>query len=485
MPAKEGDTMVDSTGPAQLPTRGAPSSVFEGARPAFSGDLVVEAHGIAPIPEDQRYGSSRRNFTVWFAPNMELSGVFTGTLAFTLGLGLWPGLLAILIGVCLGALPVAFLATWGPKTGMGQLPLARLPFGKSIALPAVVQWLSAIAWDGLVGLFGAEGAQALFHIPFALGVLIVLSLEGLVGFVGYEVIHQLEKWGSAILAVLFVVLSLRIFQKGNIPLHDTVHGGAAVGAFVLMTTIAFGGAFSWASYAADYSRYQRKDTRSSPIFFWTFGGLCTSYIWTYAIGLAGARALSNQTAVGVRALMGGGVLGTMALITVTFGAITSNAMNDYSGSLALQAAGVRLKRNWSAALGTVLAFCLILWIHQGNTSGKFQSVLLFSAYWIAPFLAIILIDWHARDGSITHGGLSALMDMRNLRTGWPALVSLVVGFGAMVPFMNTGVLVGPAATALDGADVSFYVGFVVAGIMYLALRKLERLVHRQTSTTDG
>ena len=227
----------------------------------------------------------------------------------------------------------------------------------------------------------------------------MLALEGLIGFVGYEVIHQLEKWGSAILAVLFVVLSLRILQHGDIPLHNTVHGGAAVGAFVLMTTIAFGGAFSWASYAADYSRYQKKDTPSSPIFFWTFGGLCASYIWTYAIGLAGARVLSNQTAVGVRALVGGGALGTLALITVIFGAITSNAMNDYSGSLALQAAGVKLKRNWSAALGTVLAFCLILWIHQGNTSGKFQSVLLFSAYWIAPFLAIVLIDWHDREGS--------------------------------------------------------------------------------------
>ena len=422
---------------------------------------------MAPIPEDDRYGSSKRNFTVWFAPNMELSGVFTGTLAFTLGLGLWPGLLAILLGVCLGAFPVAYLATWGPKTGMGQLPVARLPFGKCIALPAAVQWLSAIAWDGLVGLFGAEGAQALFHIPFALGVLVVLALEGLVGFVGYEVIHQLEKWGSAILAVLFVVLSVRILQHGDIPLHDTVHGGVAVGAFVLMSTIAFGGAFSWASYAADYSRYQKKDTPSVPVFWWTFGGLYASYVWTYAIGLAGARVLSDQTAVGVRTLVGGGVLGTVALVTVIFGAITSNAMNDYSGSLALQAAGVKLKRNWSALLGTVIAFCLILWIHQGNTAGRFQSVLLFSAYWIAPFLAIIIIDWHDRKGTTTYAGLSALMDRKNLPAGWPALVSLVLGFCAMVPFMNTSVLEGPVARALDGADLSFYVGFLVCGGMYL------------------
>ena len=133
-------------------------------------------------------------------------------------------------------------------------------------------------------------------------------------------------------------------------------------------------------------------------------------------------------------------MGTLALVTVIFGAITSNAMNDYSGSLALQAAGVKLKRNWAAALGTVLALCLILWIHQGNTSGKFQSLLLFSPYWIAPFLAIILIDWHDRGNAAAHGTLSALTDLKNLQTGWPAFVSLVIGFGAMVPFMAVSIL---------------------------------------------
>ena len=428
---------------------------------------------MAPIPEDQRYGSSWRNFTVWFAPNMELSGVFTGTLAFTLGLGFWPGLVAIVIGVVIGAVPVGLLATLGPKTGMGQLPLARLPFGRSVALPAAVQWLSALAWDGLVGLFGAQGVQLLFHVPFAVGVLIVLALEGLVGFLGYEVIHQLETLGSAILAVLFVVLSVRILQHGHIPLHSTVHGGAAIGAFVLMTTIAFSGAFSWASYAADYSRYQDKKSPSSPIFWWTLGGLCASYIWTYAIGLAGARVLSNQTAAGVRSLVGGGTVGALALVIIVFGAITSNAMNDYSGSLALQASGVRLKRNWSAAGGTMIAFGVILWLHGGDTSARFQSVLLFSAYWIAPFLAIVLIDWLDRGGTVTFEGRCSLMDLKNLNAGWTALVSLIVGSGAMVPFMNTGLVVGPVATWLDGADLSFYVGFAVAFCLYLALRDMK------------
>src|ERR1700722_19988241 len=99
--------MVDSPVAAHFVAGDTRTSVFAGARPALSGDLVIESHGMAPIPEDQRYGSSWRNFTVWFAPNMELSGVFTGTLAFTVGLGFWPGFIAIVLGVILGALPVA------------------------------------------------------------------------------------------------------------------------------------------------------------------------------------------------------------------------------------------------------------------------------------------------------------------------------------------------------------------------------------------
>jgi NCS1 family nucleobase:cation symporter-1 len=446
-------------------------SVFEGARPVRRGDLVTETQGMAPIPEDQRYGPSWRNFTVWFAPNMELSGVFTGTLAFTLGLGFWPGLAAIVVGVVLGTMPVALLATWGPKTGMGQLPLARLPFGRCIWLPAAVQWLSAVAWDGLVGLFGGEAAQLLFHVPFSVGVIIVLSAQGLFGFLGYEFIHQLQQWGSAVLAVLFVVLTVRVLQHGDIPTHSSVHGGAAVGTFVLMTTIAFSGSFSWASYASDYSRYQRSSSPPAPIFWWTLGGMGVSFIWVYTLGLAGARTFSDQTAKGVQTLMGGGVLGVVALIAIIFGAVTSNAMNDYSGSLAVQAGGLRVRRTWSAVAGTVLAFFVILWIHGGDISAKFQNVLLFTAYWIAPFFAVILIDWHRRRGTVTHDRLVRLMRLRDLQSGIPALVALVVGFGAMVPFMDTSLYVGPVARRLDGADVSFYVGFAVgAGVYALLLR---------------
>ncbi len=438
-------------------------SVFDGHRPSRTGDLTLETAGMVPVPTHARYGPTWRNFTVWFAPNMEMSSVFTGTLAATLGLGVWSGLAAIALGVLLGALPVAALA---------QLPLARLPFGKTVTVPALVQWLSAVAWDALVGLFGGQAAQQLLHVPFAVGVVVVLVLEGLVGVLGYEFIHRLQAVGSAVLAVLFLVLTDRILAHGHFPLHDTAHGGAAVATFVLMTTIAFSGSFSWTTYAADYSRYMAEDTPRRGLFLATYAGLAASYLWMYAIGLLGARSLGTQTAAGVDRLLGGGAAGDLALVAIVLGAVTSNAMNDYSGSLAIQAGGVRVRRPVLAAAGTVLAFGAILWLDTGDVAARFQNVLLFTSYWIAPFLAVVVIDWRERRGGVHRATLLHLLAWRNLRSGWPALVALVVGFGAMVPCMDTGLLVGPVSRALLGADVSFPVGFVVAAAVYFPLRRL-------------
>ena len=208
-------------------------------------------------------------FTVWFAPNMELSGVFAGTLAAAVGLGFRFGLVAIIAGTVIGSVPVAILCTWGPRTGTGQVPLARLPFGKAIILPGTVQWLSSIAWDALVGLFGGEAAQLLLGVPFWAGVAIVLALEGLVSIYGYEFVHRLQSWGSAILIVLFAVLTARIFQHHVVLPHDTVHGGALIGAFALMVAIAVSQGISWATYASDYSRYLRPSSSRAAIFWLT------------------------------------------------------------------------------------------------------------------------------------------------------------------------------------------------------------------------
>jgi nucleobase:cation symporter-1, NCS1 family len=439
-------------------------SIFSGRRPAGAGDLSVETHGIAPIPEDQRYGTPSRLFTVWFAPQVNMTAVFTGTLAILLGLGFWLGLLALAIGSVLGALIVAYLSTWGPRTGTGQLPNSRMAFGGGVVVPAAVQWLSSIAWGALAGLFGAEALAVLLGIPFWLAVLIVLVMQGAVGFFGYEVIHRVQAVLTVVLFTTFVVFAAKLFGGHDVVTPASVGGADLVGAFVLEVTIAFSIAVSWASYAADFSRYLPADSSGARVFGFTFAGTVIGYVFVQGIGIAGGDILVEHTARGVREVMGGGLLGGLALVAITVAAIGSGAMTVYSGSLALQTIGVRVRRPVSAVIVTALACALILWLQSGDRATRFQDALLLVSYWIPAFVAVVVIDWLLRARG------RATVNPAEERTGRAdavaAVVAFVLAFAAAIPFMNTTLIEGPIAKAWHGADIAYFVNLLVAAVLY-------------------
>lgn len=445
---------------------------FSGHRPRASGDLSVETHGIAPVPEDQRYGRPARMFTVWFAPQVTMTGVFTGTLAIGLGLGFWLGLLAMTIGTVLGSLVVAYLCTWGPRTGTAQLPNSRMAFGPAVVLPAALQWLSSIAWDGLVGLFGGQALALLLGIPFWAAVLIVLALQGAVGFFGYELLHRVQAVLTVVLLVTFVVLAVKLVSGHQVITAPTVGGAELVGAFVLEVTIALSLAISWASYAADFSRYLPAESSSLKVFGFSFGGITLSYLFVQGIGIAGADLLADHTAEGVRDVMGGGILGVVALLAIALAAVGSSAMNDYSGSLALQTLGVRVRRPASAIVVTVLAFALIMWLHASDTAARFTDVLLLVGYWIPAFVAIIAIDWLLRVNG--RRSLNPALEQTDRADAAAAVVVFVFAYLSAMPFMNTTLIQGAFAQAWHGADIAYFVNFLVAGALYGGWRILRR-----------
>ena len=459
-----------SPGPQTASSSALTDSTFTGHRPAGAGDLSVETHGIAPIGEDQRYGTPARLFTVWFAPQVNMTGVFTGTLAIVLGLGFWLGLLAMVIGTVLGSLVVGYLSTWGPRTGTGQLPNSRMAFGGGVVLPAALQWLSSIAWDALVGLFGGEALAVLLDIPFWIAVLIVLGVQGAVGFFGYELIHRMQAVLTVVLFVTFVVFAVKLVGGHEIVAPASVHGADLAGAFVLEVTIAFSLAVSWASYAADFSRYLPANSSRTRVFGFTFAGIVLAYIFVQGIGIAAAGAIGEHTAEGVRSVMGGGVLGALALLVIAVASIGSGVMNDYSGSLALQTIGVRVRRPLSAVIVTVLAFALILWLHAADTATRFTDVLLLVSYWIPAFVAVVVIDWLIRTrGRDTVNPAEERTDRLDATA---ALVAFVLAYAAAIPFMHTSLIEGPIARAWHGADIAYFVNLLVAAVLYGGYRSV-------------
>jgi NCS1 family nucleobase:cation symporter-1 len=437
---------------------------FSGHRPVAAGDLSVETHGIAPIAADQRYGTPRRLFTVWFAPQVNMTGVFTGALAIVLGLGFWLGLLAMVIGTVLGSLVVGYLSTWGPRTGTGQLPNSRMAFGGWVVLPAALQWVSSIAWDALVGLFGGEALAVLLGVPFWAAVLIVLGVQGAVGFFGYELIHRLQAVLTVVLFATFVVFAVKLVAGQEIVTPPGVHGADLVGSFVLEVTIAFSLAVSWASYAADFSRYLPADSSRARVFGFTFSGVVLAYVFVQGIGIAAGNVVSEQTAEGVQSVMGGGFLGGLALVVIALASIGSGVMNDYSGSLALQTLGVRVRRPVSAVIVTVLAFALILWLHSGDTATRFQDVLLLVSYWIPGFVSIVVIDWLLRVRG--RASIDPAEEPTDRRDAVAAAIVFVLAYVASIPFMYTSLIQGAVARAWHGADVAYFVNLLVAAALY-------------------
>jgi NCS1 family nucleobase:cation symporter-1 len=139
-------------------------------------------------------------------------------------------------------------------------------------------------------------------------------------------------------------------------------------------------------------------------------------------------------------------------------------MNDYSGSLALQTIGVRVRRPVSAVVVTVLAFSLIMWLHASDTASRFTDVLLLVGYWIPAFVAIVVIDWLIRIKG--RRSINPALEVTDRTDAIAAIAVFVLSYAAAIPFMDTTLIHGPVAQAWHGADIAYFVNFLVAAVLY-------------------
>ena len=142
------------------------------------------------------------------------------------------------------------------------------------------------------------------------------------------------------------------------------------------------------------------------------------------------------------------------MVAIFFGTVAVNAMNDYSGSLSLLAAGIKVWRPVSALIVGVLSFIATLWLYTQNFNSTFENYLLLITYWIGPWSAIVLVDWQLRKHSAA--GADHVSDFSLLPSGCNALIALVVGFVVSIPFIGPDpVRRASIANNLGGADIAY------------------------------
>jgi NCS1 family nucleobase:cation symporter-1 len=272
---------------------------------------------------------------------------------------------------------------------------------------------------------------------------------------------------------MFVVLTISIAGKADTSYTDGFSGADQIGAFIAYVAIVASFVLAWALYASDYSRYLPVDTSPRRVFWLTFAGMAIASAWLEILGLLVAtQATGGESSQTIYDVLGGSgaIVASLAMVAIVLGTVAVNSMNDYTGSLSLLAAGVRVKRIYSAAVVGVLGFLFTLLLNTGDFATNFTNFLLFISYWITPFIGVVLADWWLRR---QQADPQSVVDFSALPLGAIGLIALVVGFIAGIPFQNSTLGYswgGPfnyvTANYLHGADLAYYVGGGVAFLIY-------------------
>jgi NCS1 nucleoside transporter family len=448
---------------------------------------TVEPGGVEYIALKERHGRPIDLLWTWLSPNLEFATVFIGVIAVAfLGLSLAQAALAIIVGTLLGSITHAILSSWGPKFGVPMMVESRGAFGfLGNILPAGLNaFTGAFGWFIVNSVSGAFAIQALFpsfNLPFWVAFLVIVVAQVAIATLGHNLIHVFERWAFPLLGIVFAVACIFIFRNGNYG----ASGQPIPGAWLLAFTAAFGYAVGWNPYAADYTRYLPPNTDRRMVGIWAGLGVLVSCIILELAGavlvtVAGTKwGLTDIPTAQLQRAMPDPIY-YLTLICIAVGAVAANAINIYSGTMSLVALGIkemgltlRQRRAALAILAGVIGFFGGLYLESKGVSEQYTNFLLLISYWIAPWLAVVFVDYWLRRGD--YGDEHMFYDPRYVR--WQGFVAMAVGLVVSVwLFANSTAYTGPIAKNNPQlGDITFIVGFVITAVLYfvfnLGLRK--------------
>src|SRR5438034_6289169 len=326
----------------------------------------VETHGIDAIPDAERHGRPAELGFLWAGAFVNYASLLTASLLTTYyGLGVWDGLLAVLIGTLAGAVILGLLSNTGPKSGQPQIVFTRRIFGNRGAYPgAVLTLFLGVGWFAVDTVIAALAGVQLLQVagvrPDAAGkflfpwVLVIAAVSVVVAVYGHRTIKVFETFG----AVAFAAFSMLLFALLSGQMHWTAGATAAgadyPGAFVLGAMSCFALVASWYPFASDYSRYLPASSSTRAVTLWPVAGVALPMILLGLFGLLlptiDAGLASSQGVLAVIRAHSPSWVAIPFFVFIVVGEIWANYLGVYTAGLVTAARGSELKR-WQTALG--------------------------------------------------------------------------------------------------------------------------------------
>jgi len=455
---------------------------------AAGAELRVDVHTIEPIPEADKDSTGPQQMWIWAGANIAPINWALGALGIVLKLGLWETIAVIVLGNLVGCAIFAAFTVMGHKTGVNQMVLCRSAFGRRGAyLPSALMFLMTLGWIGVNTYFPVKIAVAILG-QFGIGdtwltnfsvVTVVMVIQVLIGIYGFYAIRTFEKYTVPVTAAIMALMSFLAWTRPGVvdwgltsTLPPALHLAMIT---LLMTAIGVGWGISWVTWASDYSRFVPRTVSSRAVFWYSYVGMFVPTVWLAILGATVASVTKDTDPAKMVSAVFGGVTSILVLLMVLHGPIATNILNVYSAALAALSMGLRLSRTAVALIAGVVGYLVtIYFVFQPSFAKAFDNWMISLLLWMSPWAGVILADFFIKRkghidvdelyrapersayGDINWGGITAFLV--GLVAGW----SVVHG---LVPALQ-----GPISTRLlSGADLSWLVGIVVAGAVYLAI----------------
>lgn len=449
---------------------------------------VVEPYGVDAIPDSERHGKGSSQFFIWFAAGMNFPIMVLGFSAASMGLSLTSAVTAILAGSLVGAIVMGILSRMGGRLGVAQQIQARGPlgfFGNFVPV-AYVNVFAGIGWAAVTVILGGQAAHALLPaIPFWLAGLVLVAAQLVVAIYGYNMIHFLQRILTVVLFIGFGIITVVSVVRGY-------HGGfgsnpeapywvGGAGGWITFAGFFLSFLIAWWPFASDYSRYlPDEDHVNRSAGFWTAVGNFASLSW---LGIAGAilggSAASGESPIDALHRLTG-PFAIPALLAVLLSSFSQNFLNVYGGAISIQTLRIPVSRRTAVIFICVVAYLISLWA-DADFENKFKTFLFIGAYLIAPFGAVLLLDY-VLNNRHDRARIAELYDSsRILEWGF---IAWLIGAVASIPFWQLSFYVGPIAAAHpEWGDLTYFVGFAVAAIAFVATYRFPPLWRRRTAGT--
>lgn len=432
---------------------------------AVSENDLIHKDGMGPVPVSKRNMGVFAYFLVWLGGSVSTGNLTLGSSLVSQGMNLIQMIIAITIGAVLSVICMVINDKLCYSTGIPYVVQLRGAFGyKGTVLPSLCRAIPAIVWYGFQSWVGASAINEICKIVIGYDNIVVcfiifqaiqIGLSAL-GFQGIKVINNI---GGAIVIVALIYALITIFGMHGEVVQEVVHKEGTWGLPFFGAITSFIGANCALLVNIGDSVRQLK-----PGYGPVKRGAAYAFAMIPAVVFMGVIGLLVTTVTGIANpiigfahIMPNKAVTIITLLSIVFGVITVNMLNNALPPIYVMADLFKLSVKKCAVIVGLLAYATFPWelVKETSAAGLNVFVLLSSAF-LGPVFAILVVDFY-------------LIKKQDIK--------LVDYYNPDGPFKGVnkaaicGVIVG-AIVAVIFMDISWLASIVPAGGVYYVMTKM-------------